>query len=160
MIIRKIGVTATQLTLTVRQKQNFHRIITMLNAREGHHGDCVGGDRFSHTAMKEHSMRIIIHPPIDAKARAFCRGNETREPKDYLVRNHDIVDETEALIAMPKGETEVIRSGTWATVRYARKLHRPIYLLLPSGKIVVENPPKEKSDARERQVGRIRSATF
>jgi len=38
-------------------------------------------------------------------------------PKPYLTRNKDIVRDTEMLVAAPADETEVIRSGTWSTVR-------------------------------------------
>jgi len=160
MAIVKIGVTATRGDVTNKQMRNFHRTIIALDAREGHHGDALGGDKFAHGAMKQHSMRVIIHPPTDPKARAFCRGNVTRPAKDYLHRNHDIVDETDILIAMPKDETEQLRSGTWATVRYARRLQRPIYLLLPSGKITIENKPNEQASANTRRSGSIRAADF
>ena len=55
-------------------------------------------------------------------------------PKDYLERNHDIVDETDMLIATPGEEQEVQRSGTWATIRYARKQKRTILTIYPSGR--------------------------
>jgi len=50
-----------------------------------------------------------------------------------LTRNHDIVDCTELLIACPKSMKEELRSGTWATVRYARKLERPVIIIYPNG---------------------------
>lgn len=52
------------------------------------------------------------------------------EPK----RNHDIVDATEWLIATPK-KFEEIRSGTWATVRYAKKVKKPVTIIWPDGSI-------------------------
>jgi hypothetical protein len=61
------------------------------------------------------------------------------DPKPYLVRNHDMVDQSEFLIGTPGEEQEVLRSGTWATIRYARKLKRPILIILPKGKLVAEN---------------------
>lgn len=77
---------------------------------------------------------------VDAK-RAFCYrrkgvGGELpieREPGPYLWRNHQIVDATSALIAAPFGFEEELRSGTWATVRYARKLGRPVRFFWPDG---------------------------
>jgi hypothetical protein len=53
-------------------------------------------------------------------------------------RNHDIVDETELLIACPGELAEAVRSGTWATVRYARKLGRPIVIFWPDGSVTGE----------------------
>jgi predicted Rossmann fold nucleotide-binding protein DprA/Smf involved in DNA uptake len=37
------------------------------------------------------------------------------------------------MIATPHSYVEIGRSGTWATVRYARKAGKPIYLILPDG---------------------------
>lgn len=53
--------------------------------------------------------------------------------KPPLVRNHDIVDSTELLIACPKEQVEVLRSGTWATIRYARKKEITVWLIDPEG---------------------------
>ena len=68
--------------------------------------------------------------------RAFCKGDETRKQKDYLDRNHDIVDETELLIACPKEPEEITRSGTWATIRYARKKKKKLRIILPNGRMI------------------------
>ena len=53
--------------------------------------------------------------------------------KDYLVRNHDIVDVCDVLVATPGQKEEQIRSGTWATIRYARKIRKQIIIVYPDG---------------------------
>jgi hypothetical protein len=84
-----------------------------------------------------------VHPPTDDRKRAFCTGNGADwEPKPYLERNHDIVDETTILIACPNGE-ERMRSGTWATVRYARQRilnheGQLTIIISPSGQVTKE----------------------
>lgn len=56
--------------------------------------------------------------------------------------DHDIVDATAVLVACPKEEEgEELRSGTWATVRYARRRHRPVYVVRPSGRVEEERVP-------------------
>ena len=94
-----------------------------------HHGDCVGADQECHEAAIGLGYKIVIHPPSDPKKRAFCtaEADEVRKEFPYLTRNHHIVNETQVLVAMPKviGKEE-LRSGTWATVRYARKTGRLI----------------------------------
>jgi hypothetical protein len=59
----------------------------------------------------------------DDSKRAFCQGDVVLTPRPYLVRNRHIVDASSVLIATPKGDEE-LRSGTWSTVRYARKIRR------------------------------------
>lgn len=130
----KIGVTATQHGLTEWQKAEYRRYLIGLGATEVHHGDCIGGDSDIHDIARELNLRIVIHPPTDPKKRAFRHGDEERQPQPYHVRNRNIVDETDALLAGPYGMQEVTRSGTWATVRYARTphpFHKPVEVIWP-----------------------------
>jgi hypothetical protein len=46
-----------------------------------------------------------------------------------LKRDRVLVSAIDILIAAPKIETEHLRSGTWATVRYARPLGLPVVML-------------------------------
>ena len=74
----------------------------------------------------------MIHPPNIKDKRAFCNDYRFSFPeKPYLERNHDIVDNSDVLIATPKESVEQIRSGTWATIRYAKKLNKPIMIMEP-----------------------------
>jgi hypothetical protein len=78
------------------------------------------------------TVKIVGHPPNNPAKRAFVPCDESRTPKDYLTRNHEIVRETELLLAFPKGK-EQLRSGTWATVRLARKQKRTVVVFGPDG---------------------------
>ena len=104
---------------------------------EIHHGDCIGADTEVHWILQPHSrFYFVIHPPINNSKRAYCSGNVILEPKPYLKRNHDIVDSTSSLIAAPLTDKEVIRSGTWATVRYALKKGKEVLIIQRNGKII------------------------
>lgn len=54
------------------------------------------------------------------------------EPKPYLVRNKDIVNASEGMLAAPRGPEE-LRSGTWSTIRYARKCRKKVLIMWPDG---------------------------
>jgi predicted Rossmann fold nucleotide-binding protein DprA/Smf involved in DNA uptake len=56
-------------------------------------------------------------------------------PRPYLVRNRDIVDVCNLLLATPGGTVEQLRSGTWATIRYARRIGRPVWIVFPNGEV-------------------------
>lgn len=100
--------------------------------KEFHHGDCIGSDAQAHEIAQAFGCKIVIHPPINPSKRAFCKGEITiLEPRQYLDRNHDIVDACETLIATPKTSEEELRSGTWATIRYARKTGKNVIVLHP-----------------------------
>ncbi|MCR4301818.1 MAG: hypothetical protein NUV51_09425 [Sulfuricaulis sp.] len=106
---------------------------------ELHLGDCVGADAEAHAEAVSLGIKIVGHPPSDTKARAFLSYAEERKPRAYLLRNQDIAMEgVDGLIAAPKGWVEELRSGTWATVRYARKVRRRIWIVRPDGEVMVE----------------------
>jgi len=137
-----IGFTGTQQGMTEKQKETIKKMISASydDPSEqciGHHGDCIGADKDFHDIMMSFNTSVVIHPPINSSKRAFCKGNKVTvlSPKDYLVRNHDIVDSTEYLIACPKGFEEELRSGTWATIRYMRKEqdHTHCIIVFPDG---------------------------
>ena len=88
-----------------------------------HHGDCLGCDAEAHEVASECGYDIVIHPPTISFARAYCTGDGIKvlPTKSFLDRNRDIVDASGILIAVPEvAGKEVLRSGTWATIRYAR----------------------------------------
>lgn len=131
--------------MTQEQKMRFVRLLVELNPCEFHHGDCVGSDAQAHTIVRGVMMvggavlkddprtvgncKIVVHPPIIRTHRAYCPGDETRFEKEYLIRNRRIVIETDIVVAAPKSAEEEIRSGTWSTIRYARKLGREVRIV-------------------------------
>ena len=103
-----------------------------------HHGDCIGCDRTAHLVAAGRPLKVVIHPPKLGRYRAHCERIEkklvleVRPAKDYLDRNRDIVAVSELLVGMPTDPdpaSEVRRSGTWATIRYARAANKPRILL-------------------------------
>lgn len=140
----KVGFTGTQRGMTEAQKATFATLVTFTRMSEFHHGCCVGCDAeaVSHVLAKLKTAKIICHTPTNVSKRAWTAwtaSHVTLEAKDYLVRNHDIVDACDIMIATPAGDKEELRSGTWATIRYARKLSKPICLILPSGEMKTEH---------------------
>lgn len=107
----------------------------VLQRRQGwlHHGDCLGSDKQAHDIGRALGFRITGHPPLNPVLRAYCECDELREPKPYIARDHDIVDETDELVAAPAEMQEILRSGTWATVRRARKMRKVVTIVYPDG---------------------------
>lgn len=135
-----IGFTGTQENMTLEQFDvlygEIERMNLMFDIPEAHHGDCIGGDFTFHAICMEEEIPIVIHPPQNTTKRAYCEGAmAVNTPKDYLVRNHDIVDVCDIMYVCPRTMEEQLRSGTWATWRYATKQGKEIILILPDGKI-------------------------
>ena len=129
-----IGFTGTQEGMTTVQWAGVKKILDGLSEiREAHHGDCIGADTQFHLIVSSYfpQIKIFIHPPFAHKKRSFCPGGTVLPKRQYLDRNHDIVDACSILIATPKEAEEVLRSGTWATIRYARKVGRECRVIHP-----------------------------
>lgn len=142
--VLSIGFSGSQQGMSPRQLRAFgqiilcHLMVEYLPV-EFHHGDDDGADAIAHDFAKALWFRVFIHPPDNDYHRAYCKTKPEymRPEKPFLDRNKDIVNETNVLVAAPSGE-ERLRSGTWATVRYARKLGRPIFMAWPDGRLTME----------------------
>ena len=122
----EVGFTGSRDGINAKQQNEMTEFLTKFkdHIKCVHHGDCVGADVAFHNIAKDLGISISIHPPKDSKLRAYCEpygSGKMFAEKDFLQRNHKIVDECGILIACPKTNTEQKRSGTWATIRYARK---------------------------------------
>lgn len=126
--------------MTDQQWRKFLDVFAGFTPEWLHHGDCVGADAQAHAAAAYGSVRIHLHPADFTTKRAWCTGAELMAgPAPPLVRNRVMVDVSEALIATPRLMVEELRSGTWATVRYARKCRVPVHIVWPDGTYIA--PP-------------------
>jgi hypothetical protein len=136
-----VGFTGTQRGMTVEQMITVLKLLKELEPSVVHHGDCIGADEEFHILCSlAHIPEAIIHPPTNPDKRAWCEfllltfeNIVIREQKDYLIRNQDIVDESGIMIATPYEAREQQRSGTWSTMRKARKAEKDLIIVWPSG---------------------------
>ena len=128
--MRVIGFTGTRKGMTARQKEELRNLL--LPSDQFHHGDCLGADTEAHAIAREIGCSsIVIHPSDLVDQRAFCNGDIVRRVKAPLTRNRIIVYNATFLIAAPATSHEVLRSGTWATIRYARDAGKHMRILEP-----------------------------
>lgn len=137
----KLGFTGTQHGMTEIQQQVVFDEMMLFGrvpeeaVTEAHHGCCVGADAQFDAMLAYMPTSCIVHghPPINtSKMAKILVCDVMHAPLEYLARNKAIVDAVDTLFAAPKGEEE-IRSGTWSTVRYARKLGINIMIIMPNG---------------------------
>lgn len=123
----KLGFTGTREGMSALQKNQFRSFLTANCPNEFHHGDCIGADLEAHRIVQEvcPSCSIHVHPADIPKFRAFARGGIIHPIRPTLERNKIIVDSSDHMFAAPKG-IEERRSGTWMTIRYARRKLREL----------------------------------
>jgi len=132
--VYRIGFTGTKRGMTAAQLDALRVCLNDYSVgTELHHGDCIGADAEAHDICTALRLKPVIHPPDNPRARAYKQAKRVLPPKPYLERNHDIVDAVDYLIAAPAGFKEKLRSGTWATVRYAKRVGKVVYVLWPNG---------------------------
>lgn len=142
-ITKAIGFTGTQRGMTTAQRQTVELLLRMPDVphlTRFHHGDCVGADAEAHRIARMVGLYIVVHPPEIAAARAYCAADELWDERPYHVRNRDIVNSCTVLVATPATRQEILRSGTWATIRFARKRGKRIFVIEPSGRITPHIP--------------------
>lgn len=141
-----VGFTGTREGMTDAQKLTFRVAIIEPVEDPGkldfHYGCCVGADTDAARIVYHRGYRRIVgHPPncdVNLSETALGFNTENHDPLPYLARNKRIVDACDVLVACPKGPEEQ-RSGTWSTVRYARKQKKRILIIWPDGRVTQEN---------------------
>lgn len=101
------------------------------------HGDCVGADALAHDIALEIGLSVMVYPPIQKKYRAYCTGPRViiHPEASYRYRNTSLVNSGHVLLALPNKNSESMRSGTWMTVRMARKTGLKIVVCYPDGRV-------------------------
>lgn len=132
----KQGMSEKQITTLTKIMRDFTLLPQSLT-NVFRHGDCVGADAEAHSIVKTHTNFTTIAYPaiIKSELRAFCKADTIYPPAQPLERNKVIIANSNLLIATPKEFHEVIRSGTWFTLRQARKVKVPFVIIWPCGGI-------------------------
>ena len=124
----KIGFTGTRKGMSGLQKEQLAYILALfvrgditrkLLMTEFHHGDCPDG---ADQEADEIARGFMCY-------RIYRYWPEKPTPKALLARDRKIAELCDVLIAAPETDRERMRSGTWATVRYARKARKPVVML-------------------------------
>lgn len=125
--------------MTERQYQSLGQLFRWLPVAFLRNGACIGSDY--QAAMLFGIVcpfgDILLHPSnIESKTCFQIPGTIVTSPLPPLQRNRYIAGcvagfNTDLLIATPAQNHEILRSGTWATIRAARKIGTPRIILLP-----------------------------
>lgn len=119
----RVGFTGTRRGMSPHQKRQLREALNWFGLYGWHHkepmelheGEASGADREAKDVVQEcrYGWDVVPHLPNG----------------DPLARNRRIVAAVDVLIAAPETDEETLRSGTWATVRYARQKGIPVVFL-------------------------------
>ena len=120
-MIITVGISGTRHGANPKQLDKIKAILKSYKRRGAEkfrHGDCIGVDVEAAEIARELGYSIISHPgPLGVGS----ISDFTMERLPFLDRNKVIVRMSDVMLIVPHTNTEVLRSGTWATYRYAKK---------------------------------------
>lgn len=123
--LMNVGFTGTRKGMSEAQSAQLRYLLALFKHADHaigrrpvlHHGGCAGAD-------------------MEASELALGAGYEEREHMPYaqeakylLARDREIVKACDVLVAAPHTDAEQVRSGTWYTVRQARRAGKPVVML-------------------------------
>jgi len=149
-----VAFTGTRAGMTENQQRELIEALNELKPVVAYHGNCIGADTNFHTMIiawrnvTGNKCLIEVYPcDIINQQSTCCPTADIINPIERpLVRNRLMVDRCDVLIACPRTMEEELRSGTWATIRYARKLKKRIVFLRPELSTLEEIFDEDKTD--------------
>lgn len=142
-----VGFSGTRRGMSDMQKKSVAHLVEMYSPGVFHHGSCMGADTEFHALADRALNMIVVHPPSNERTMIRSRVTFakilTLEAKPYLDRDRDIVDASDIMIVAPLSFEEQLRSGSWTSLRYAKKTRRPIFHIEPDGAVVKFNVPDD-----------------
>lgn len=140
----RVGFTGTRLGMTREQHDTVEALLLEMRPSLLVHGGCLGADdEVDRIAVSLGIKRWVMPSTIPDRSiptRVLIGRDPTvviDAPDQPLRRNQSIVNGCEVLIACPSETDERLRSGTWAAIRYGRKVKRRTVLIGPDGKTFV-----------------------
>lgn len=141
----RIGFTGSQGGMTPEQKDRLRGFLTYAMATCGdvefNHGNCIGSDTEASWIAYEVGCDVHAYPcDIISKWGNAYYGTiwDAHDPPPPMERNETLAS-FDLLVGAPEQNEEIRRSGTWATVRRARKRATPVYILWPDGSVLLED---------------------
>ena len=132
-----LGYTGTQLGMNRMQLAAVEAWCAELALQHdeivAHHGMCVGGDEQFHHIARRLGFQIVGWPCDLTDKQAQLTVDQRMPVTRPLIRNRRMVVHLTELLAAPAQRSEVLRSGTWATVRAAYRAAVPVTIVYPDG---------------------------
>ena len=134
-----VGFTGTRSGMTDPQKHNVLKGLSLTQQVHGDkiiavHGDCIGADADFHHICVALGIRVHIKPCTFENMRAFCKADKEDKPLRPMQRNRNIVAAASVMYACPPNMEAIKKgSGTWATIGFARKANKSLFIFYPDG---------------------------
>jgi predicted Rossmann-fold nucleotide-binding protein len=137
-----LGFTGTRGELPIEQQAVLVEQLLRLRPTTVLHGGAPGADELAHAEVTAMGLvSVEVYPGSGDRYRYWHQrwikeqNFVLKHPMAPLARDKVIARRCDHLLACPGTMEEIVRSGTWATVRYARAAGKPITIVLPDGSV-------------------------
>ncbi len=140
--MRVAGFTGARVGMTLKQKERVIELVELCckDVLYCLHGDCVGADEDFDNICKICNVATKCMPCTLDNFRAHTDCEEISKPEAPMKRNRKIVEGSDFIISCPPNYKKIKSgSGTWATIGYARRAKKPLYIIYPDGTLDREN---------------------
>jgi hypothetical protein len=143
-----LGFTGTRRGMTPPQYEVILAYLKDMNPEYVVHGGAIGADEeFGAMVIHEHELSISntytctmeVYPASRERATRWTSFAKVHQVMLPLERNILIVARCDLLLATPETQQEVLRSGTWATIRAARRSGKSHTIVFPDGTRITAN---------------------
>lgn len=139
-----IGFTGPRSGINSTQIEIFADLFRHLDGHAMVHGGAQGADEQADTVAAGliDPWNIEIFPGNEDRQRYWQCKMPRRQVHQWIApldRNRLVANACHVLIAAPRTASEEARSGTWTTVRYARRMRIRHVLVWPDGDVVSRN---------------------
>lgn len=148
--MEEIGFTGTQLGMSSVQRETVRYWLAKLGGVNFRYGMCVGADDEAAEAARALGYHLIGYPGPDLGRRGavvpdeLCHDIVRSERNPFLARDARIAFDSGIVIAAPAQFHEVRRSGTWTTIRRARKYGRELIYAWRDGTVTTAEAAGKK----------------
>jgi hypothetical protein len=112
-----------------------------------HFGMCIGWDDEAAEIARKIGYRLIGHPPINRKKIGRVAADIELPPEPYIVRDDRIIEVSCVMYGAPFETREILRSGTWTTIRHTANKGKLGSIVWPNGAVT----PIEKAKLLSRR---------
>jgi hypothetical protein len=122
----RVAFTGTRHGMNAAQVQQLRYVLALFCHADRH----VGRTPEFHYGTHETAVLLAdVQAASLAKDAGYTLVPHHARPGEELARDRQEADDCDVMVAAPKSDKEQLRSGTWATVRYARARLKPVVML-------------------------------
>ncbi len=131
-----VGFTGSRDGMTIDQEESVFELLEQRKDKIRYvvHGGCVGADKQFHDMCIRLKIPVHIMPCNLKDTQAKCEKAAKIYPeRPPLSRNKKIVVAASVILAAPAQRGEILRSGTWSTIRYAKNAKKKLAIIYSDG---------------------------